>query len=512
MHQISVILIVKNASNTLQKCLQVLEKFEEIVVLIDDSTTDDSETIAKSFINTKVYSSPFLGFGKMKQKAESFATKNWIFSVDSDEVVSDELLLEIGNLDLREKKNIYSFHRKNFYQNKHIDACGWNNDYVQRLYDKTHTTFVDKNIHEYVEVKSESKVIKLNESILHFPYTNVKGLIDKMNHYSDLFAEENFRKKKSSTFKSIYKSIYTFVKDYFFRKGIFYGSEGFLISLCNANGAFYKYYKLKEKNKTVKISLLITTYNRPEALNLVLMSALAQSLLPHEIIIADDGSTESTKDLIAGFQDQRLVPIYHVWQPDEGFKLSAIRNKAIAQAKGEFICMIDGDLLLHNDFIQIIENMAVRNTFYQGKRVLLDENKTEQIILSEKIPNITFFSNGFKNRLNTVSSKLLSSILSKRINSIRAVKGCSMHFWKEDALAVNGFNEDFIGWGREDSEFVSRLLNYGVKRKNIILGAVGYHLHHQEASRKMLPENDLILEQTLKFKKMVCENGINKYL
>ncbi|MBP6410492.1 MAG: glycosyltransferase, partial [Pseudarcicella sp.] len=224
------------------------------------------------------------------------------------------------------------------------------------------------------------------------------------------------------------------------------------------------------------------------------------------------GSTESTKDLIADFQDQRLVPIYHVWQPDEGFKLSAIRNKAIAQAKGEFICMIDGDLLLHNDFIQIIENMAVRNTFYQGKRVLLDENKTEQIILSEKIPNITFFSNGFKNRLNTVSSKLLSSILSKRINSIRAVKGCSMHFWKEDALAVNGFNEDFIGWGREDSEFVSRLLNYGVKRKNIILGAVGYHLHHQEASRKMLPENDLILEQTLKFKKMVCENGINKYL
>ncbi len=253
-------------------------------------------------------------------------------------------------------------------------------------------------------------------------------------------------------------------------------------------------------------TLIITTYNRPDALELVLNSVTKQSCLPYEVIIADDGSTEDTKSLIDRYRS--LLPnVKHVWQEDIGFRLARIRNLALSASSGQFISMIDGDMALHHDFLKDIQKHIQPGFYLQGKRVLLNRKITD-IKINNHDYYIGFFAKGIINRFNTLSIPFLSKMVSRTYNSIKSVKGCSMHFWKKDAETINGFNEAFVGWGREDSEFLCRLLNSGVKRKNLALGAVAYHLYHNVAPRTTLPTNDKILEECIKEKKIRCEKGL----
>ena len=116
---------------------------------------------------------------------------------------------------------------------------------------------------------------------------------------------------------------------------------------------------------------------------------------------------------------------------------------------------------------------------------------------------------GLKNRKNCIHSKLLARIFSNKKNHLRSIKSCNMAFYRKDCLHVNGFNNDFEGWGREDSEFVARLINSGVKRKNIRFNAIQFHLWHNENSRKLLEKNDAILNESINNLTQWCENGIN---
>jgi glycosyltransferase involved in cell wall biosynthesis len=253
-------------------------------------------------------------------------------------------------------------------------------------------------------------------------------------------------------------------------------------------------------------SLIISTYNRPDALALVLESVVKQKITVDEVLIADDGSSEETRKTILAYKDT-LPRLLHVWHEDKGFRLAAIRNKAINASTCSFISMIDGDMVLHQDFISDIKNHIRENYFLQGKRVLLSSETTLKMIRRE-IDFVHFLSDGIVNRFNTLSIPLLSKLVSRKYNSVKSVKGCSMHFWKGDAERVNGFNEAFIGWGREDSEFLARLLNSGIQRKNIALGAVAYHLYHKEEPREMLKDNDQILAETIRLKKVWCSDGL----
>ena len=246
-------------------------------------------------------------------------------------------------------------------------------------------------------------------------------------------------------------------------------------------------------------SLIITTYNWPKALELVLNSALEQSELPDEIIIADDGSGDETKELVEKFAKTSAIPIIHSWQDDDGFRAARSRNKAISKANSEYIVLIDGDMVLHKDFIKDHKKNAQKGYFIQGGRVLLEEGNTT---------NFSFFDSGIKNRKNTIHSNFLSSIFSVKKDTLKGIKTCNMSFFKDDCLKVNGFNEDFEGWGREDSEFVVRLFNSGIKRQTIKFNCIAYHIWHNENSRESLSKNDEILENAIKNKLIWCENGI----
>ncbi len=260
----------------------------------------------------------------------------------------------------------------------------------------------------------------------------------------------------------------------------------------------------------MKVSLIITTYNWVSALNAVLESILHQNELPDEVIIADDGSGEETVAFIAEKAKNFPVPLIHSWQEDVGFRLSMSRNKAIAKAKGDYIIMIDGDIVLSPDFIKSHKKAAKPGWFVQGGRVLLNQELSEKICRHFFLPS--FFVKGMKNRKNSISSPLLASLFSYERNNDKATRGCNMAFWRQDVIEVNGFNQDFTGWGREDSEFVHRMLNLGKKRLYLKFAGVGFHLYHNENSRASLSENDNILGNTISNKLTRCNNGIEQYL
>ena len=264
----------------------------------------------------------------------------------------------------------------------------------------------------------------------------------------------------------------------------------------------------------MKLSVIITTYNSEEWLQKVLVGYSVQTEPNFEVVIADDGSTEKTKAVIESFQNQFKFPIVHVWQEDNGFRVAMARNKAIAKAKGDYIITIDGDILLHKYFIYDHINHAQKKQFIQGSRVLLSKKTTNELIDYKRI-KISLWKDEIKNHFNAIylpGLSLLAGKISSKQN-IAGVRSCNFSLWKDDIIKINGFNEDFVGWGREDSELVLRLINSGVRRLKLKFAGIGYHLWHQSNQNiKLLKQNDETLQLAMKENRKFCEKGINQYL
>ncbi|WP_073232672.1 glycosyltransferase family 2 protein [Pedobacter caeni] len=261
------------------------------------------------------------------------------------------------------------------------------------------------------------------------------------------------------------------------------------------------------------LTLIVTTYNWPEALELCLKSILQQTIMPDEIIIADDGSTETTKNIITQYQQQFKVPLIHVWQEDTGFQLSKIRNKAIAKAKMEYIVQIDGDLVLEKHFIADHLSFNRTGAFVSGTRVQMSPQLSTKLVSENKI-EVSVFSKGITNFSNGLRIPTLREFLAERYKSsnIMYVRGCNMAFWKADLVKVNGYNEAIVGWGREDSELAVRLSNSGIKKRILKFGAVTFHIYHPEAQRQQLNTNDAILKNAIANHTKTCKFGLSQYL
>ena len=261
----------------------------------------------------------------------------------------------------------------------------------------------------------------------------------------------------------------------------------------------------------MRLSLIITTYNWPESLELVLRSIECQTIMPGEVIIADDGSTSETKVLVSRFQQDSKLNIIYSWQEDKGFRAAKSRNKAIIKSNADYIVLIDGDTILHPKFIEDHVSNAKSGYFVQGSRVLLTQKMTSRVLDQQKI-NFSFFSIGLLNRQNAFYSSYISSLMTRDKNFLGGIKSCNMAFFKEDCINVNGFNNDFEGWGREDSEFAVRLFNNGIRRKSLHFNAIQYHLSHQDNKNTLISRNDEILQNALYKRISWCNNGIDRYL
>ncbi len=258
-----------------------------------------------------------------------------------------------------------------------------------------------------------------------------------------------------------------------------------------------------------KTSLIISTFNWPKALNLCLKSVAGQKILPDEIIVADDGSGEETRKAVQYFRESISVPVKHVWQEDLGFRLARIRNLAIKSSESEYLIFIDGDVILHPDFIKDHIKNRKSGRFITGSRVLLTERETSCRIKKGTI-KFAFPFYSAKNKLNGIRSTLLSKLFSKNDLGIYNVRGCNMSFHKNDLQEINGFDEQFTGWGREDSDVVFRLLKSGKVKYKLKFKAIQYHLFHNEQDRSSIDKNNRLLEETIFKKRVKAEVGLDE--
>ncbi len=257
------------------------------------------------------------------------------------------------------------------------------------------------------------------------------------------------------------------------------------------------------------VSLIISTYKWPEALELILLSVMKQSHMPNEVIIADDGSGGETKNMIQAFQKKLKVSLKHVWHQDTGFTITIIFNKAIAVATSDYIVQIGGDVILHKHFIKDHLRFAQPNSFINGSRVLILENKVAEVF-RKKIIHFSPFSIGIKNHLNAIHLPILTPLLFQKQYNIDAIRGCNTSFWKKDFDKINGYNEDILGWGREDSELAARFINNGIPKRQLKLAGIQYHIHHPFVKRDKLERNDEIQDIALKNNIKYCKNGLRK--
>lgn len=245
---ISVTILSKNSERHLAKVLDALTSFDE-VLLYDNGSMDKTLEIGESYPNVVIKKGSFQGFGPTHNIASALAKNDWIFSCDTDEVATPELIEEIKSLTL-ERKKVYSIPRRNEYRGRWIKGCGWHPDRVTRLYHRADTRFTDAQVHERI-LTDQVQVIDLKSPLRHFSYDDIGDFLLKMEHYSELFAKERKGKVSSSPSKAALHALYAFFKSYFLKKGFLDGYPGFVISSYNSHTAFYKYLKLYEANLQV---------------------------------------------------------------------------------------------------------------------------------------------------------------------------------------------------------------------------------------------------------------------
>ncbi|TKS56643.1 glycosyltransferase family 2 protein [Mesohalobacter halotolerans] len=260
-----------------------------------------------------------------------------------------------------------------------------------------------------------------------------------------------------------------------------------------------------------KCSLVTPTYNWPEALNLLLKSVLNQTHLPDEVIIADDGSTEETTKLIKTFQDKFPIPLIHIKHEDKGNRKPRIMNKAIAKARHDYIIEIDGDIIMHPEFIKDHLRFAKKGQYLYGSRVNIQKEFLPDLFSKEKI-TFNYFSKGIKKRGRTLHLPLLTRLYKPVEKRSRKLRGCNMSFWREDFVKVNGFNEELVGWGIDDSEMIQRLHNIGLVGKRLKFAGIVYHIYHKEQSKSHIEVNLEIERQAEREELKTIKKGVSQFL
>jgi glycosyltransferase involved in cell wall biosynthesis len=271
---------------------------------------------------------------------------------------------------------------------------------------------------------------------------------------------------------------------------------------------------MKSNAASPGISLVITTYNWPKALEQVLTSVKNQQVLPLEVVIADDGSENETREMITHFQKLFPCPIQHIWHPDNGYQGSKIRNKAVMASKGDYIIFVDGDCLMRPDFVKQHIRLAKVGYFVAGNRILMTQIFTKSLLdKTTKISDWKPFS-FTKDQVNRRWSLLqfpLGIFRKIRFGRWQGVKTCNMSLWRSDFYLVDGFDERYRGWGYEDSDLIVRLIRKKLRRLSGRFAVTVVHLWHPTSKTKPKQGNWGLLEETINGSSGTAIEGVSKY-
>lgn len=270
----------------------------------------------------------------------------------------------------------------------------------------------------------------------------------------------------------------------------------------------------------MKVSLIISTYNWPAALEASLITACRQNYQgEYEIIVADDGSKPDTAQTIERVSKATGKKILHAWHADKGFRLAMIRNRAVALASGDYLIFVDGDCLLPPQFIAKHAWLAQQGCFVAGSRVQLTPDLTTQLLQASpaiyKLSRRRLLNLWLKRQIRRIHPIIkwpFHSFRHSRPDRWQGAVGCNIAVWRSDYYLINGFDNQFIGWGLEDSEFIVRLISNGITRKDGKLGSYVLHLYHKKGSGLANLKNKEKFENTLKLKLRYAESGIREIL
>lgn len=267
------------------------------------------------------------------------------------------------------------------------------------------------------------------------------------------------------------------------------------------------------------VSLFLSTYEQPFHLRLVFEALLRQSFRDFEILVCDDGSGAETKRIIDDYRRRSTdIPIRHFWQENLGFRKCRILNEALRSATGDYCVFLDGDCVPHRDYVG--DHFAKRKAgrYLAGRRAEISE-KIGARLTPEKVragyfdfPRLDLLLSGLDgeseaiNRTVRIPNAFLRRLL--KLERVTDMKGCNYSVHKESLVAINGFDEDYEGYGREDTDVELRLQNLGLSIKSMRGLALQFHIWHPR--REFVPANDTRLAEVVEKRVIRCRNGLTK--
>lgn len=264
------------------------------------------------------------------------------------------------------------------------------------------------------------------------------------------------------------------------------------------------------------ISVIVTTYDRVDALDAVLRSLARQTDRGFEVIVADDGSGPATTALVDAWRAMHGIPLAHVRQEHDGFRAAEIRNRALLVAHGDYCIFLDGDCIARPRFIAAHRRLAEPGWFVSGNRVLMSEVLTDFVLHKGQKPELWALTTwlgmrSYKaiNRLMPLLSLPLGPLRKLRPREWEHARSCNLGVWRSDVERVDGFDAAFTGWGREDSDLLVRLLHAGLLRKDGNFATAVLHLWHPFADRDALEGNHDRLVDTLRSGRIVASMGLS---
>lgn len=235
------VIIARDASATITATLTSLRNFPEVIVY-DNGSADDTLAVAGRFANVKAVSGEFLGFGPTKNKAASLASGDWILSIDADESVSEELLAELGELDLSDSRRTFMLHRHNLFMGKEVRWGGWGNDWLVRVYNRRQTSVRDALVHEKVSVPEGTTPVRLEGALWHDSVRDIDQFLHKISYYTELRRREEGKRVYPAAWIAV-RSVWSFFRSYVLQLGLLAGWRGLVIAVGDAVGTFFKHMK-----------------------------------------------------------------------------------------------------------------------------------------------------------------------------------------------------------------------------------------------------------------------------
>ena len=264
------------------------------------------------------------------------------------------------------------------------------------------------------------------------------------------------------------------------------------------------------------ISVIVTTYNREDALGAVLRSLARQTDRGFEVLVADDGSAAATGQLVEAWKAKLGHRLEHVWHEDRGFRAAEIRNRAILAARGAYCIFLDGDCIVRPNFVGVHRRLAEPGWFVTGNRILLSDALTAKVLREKLSPEAWSITRwiaerlrGGVNRLSALLCLPIGPLRRLRQRAWRGARSCNLAIWRSDLDRVDGFDADFSGWGKEDSDIIVRLLHAGVRRKDGTFATGVIHLWHAEFDRSSLPENERKLSEIIASDRVRAQRGLS---